>query len=283
MKNKILLSVLIVFAGLILRDSLQNQALTYSSGAPAGYCGSPDCNYLTCTSCHFGDSAVYIPDLITADVPVGGYIPGDTFNIRAGIAMPGHLRFGFEVGVQDSAGNVQGTLVDTSSRSQITDFGRFITHSYTGTHGTDSLSWDFRWVAPVAGTGDVYFWGAFNVTNNSSTNVGDSIYISTLVINENQSVGVNSKLVEGSINVFPNPVADNFYLTTTSDLRHDFGLNLFDISGKPVILNIQRMSPTPFTTYHIELPNELPTGIYFLVVNSGNSSVTKKIMISQNN
>jgi hypothetical protein len=211
MKKSILITtILIAINTFMAYDVINNTSDQRSGGADPGYCGDPAGGNHTCTSCHSGPTATYISELIFSNVPVAGYTPNSTYTLTATITRAGHSKFGFEVSAQDTSGTFIGTLVNTGSETQLTGSGNnYITHTSTGTSGTGSKTWTFNWTAPGQGTGNATFYGAFNVTNSNNNFNGDTIYISTLLIPENTSVGIdNISSNEQNISVYPNPASD---------------------------------------------------------------------------
>ena len=136
-------------------------ALAYSSGAPAGYTGSPGDGH-TCTSCH-GGSASAVTGFLTTDVPASGYVPGTTYTIT--VSFSGSGGKGFEVSPQDASGTLLGTLI-AGTGSKLVGSGKYCTHNAKKT--SSPATWTFTWTAPAAGTGDVTFYGAFAITEGTT-------------------------------------------------------------------------------------------------------------------
>lgn len=127
----------------------------YPTGAPAGYTGSPgDGN--NCTSCHGGTATTSV-GLITSNIPASGYVPGTTYQITATNTLSGSGKYGFEVSPQNASGAQLGTLA-AGTGSKLVGNGKYVTHSNATIANN---AWTFNWTAPVAGTGDVTFYGAF--------------------------------------------------------------------------------------------------------------------------
>lgn len=183
--HKLLSAVLFLIVSGIIYSSLNNSYQAHSStgGAPSGFSGAPN-DGLTCRACHSGPAETVKAGWISSDVPANGYIPGTTYTITATATGAGHLKFGFEISPQNLNGNLLGTLISTSSQTQIIGSGVYITQTSAGTTGSGSKTWTFDWIAPVEGTGTVNFYGAFNVTNSNNGTSGDTIYTSTLTITE---------------------------------------------------------------------------------------------------
>jgi hypothetical protein len=145
----------------------------YPNGAPAGMTGSPgDGN--NCTSCH-GGTATTSTNWITSNIPVGGYIAGQTYQITATNSLTGSGKYGFEISPQNSSGTLLGTMALGANCKFADGNSKYITHS----NATSSLHvWTFNWTAPVAGTGSVTFYGAF------ARNKPGPVTLSSLVVPE---------------------------------------------------------------------------------------------------
>ncbi len=137
------------------------QALTFPEGAPVGVTGSP-ADGKNCTKCHEGFSATK-DGWIKSNIDSSGYIPGKTYTITVNsIGLNSTKKFGFEISPQDKVGKLLGKLIVTNeTETQLIGKGKYITHKEDGISATGSKTWKFNWQAPVAGTGDVIFYGAF--------------------------------------------------------------------------------------------------------------------------
>jgi hypothetical protein len=166
-------------------DAVHNSADSHTSGAPAIRTGSPGDGGATCKNCHAGPNPVTEIGLITSNIPPDGYSAGQTYTITATVARSGHTKFGFEISPQNIAGSLLGTLIVTNTTEmQLVGTGKYITHKAAGVSGTNSRTWEFDWTAPAAGTGDVTFYGAFNITNAMNNSAGDTTVLSTLTVSE---------------------------------------------------------------------------------------------------
>lgn len=185
---RIAIALFVAVAAIIFVDSLSNVSLSSSSGAPAGRTGSPGDGGLTCaiSGCHLpGPTPAVMAGWITSNVPASGYVPGNTYTITATATRAGHVRFGFEISPQNNIGTLLGSLIITNTTETQIVSTKYVTHKLAGTSApSGTKTWSFNWTAPVAGTGNVTFYGAFNVTNNSGTSLGDTIYKSTLLVSE---------------------------------------------------------------------------------------------------
>jgi len=130
------------------------------TGSPGGKTGSPTDN-TDCTQCHSG-AALSTTSNITSNIPSSGYIPGNIYNITAvsNAGSVGPDPNGFEVTCEENTSNTKtgSFLITNSNTTQFVNNNNAVTHTAAG----NSLNtWSFDWQAPVAGTGDITFYGAF--------------------------------------------------------------------------------------------------------------------------
>lgn len=142
----------------------------YPSGSPAGYTGSPG-DGQDCSGCHGGSTAP-VTGWITSDIPPAGYAAGTTYNIT--VTVSGSGKKGFEVSPQDPSGTQLGTLI-AGTGSHLTGGTKYVTQN--SGQNANPYTWVFQWTAPAAGTGEVTFYGAFAITDNTTKT-------STLVVQE---------------------------------------------------------------------------------------------------
>ena len=99
--------------------------------------------------------------------------------------------------------------------------------------------------------------------------------------NENLSKSVTLKVISGineltagNVFVYPNPGAGNFILHSPSSFPKGTKMEVYDLSGKQIhsIITGQSMKDVPLSL-------SVPKGIYILKVDSGNSRITKKLVI----
>lgn len=247
------------------------------SGAPSGRAGDPAGGNSNCTHCHAGPTPQTIPGLIYSNIPVSGYVPGQTYTITAEIVAFGHSKFGFQISPQTNTGTFMGTLVNTSAQTQLVGANKYITHTSMGTSGTNVKIWTFDWIAPISGSGQVTFYGAFNVANNNNASSGDTIYLSTLVVNENTTTAVTENKQDFLCTVYPNPVSVDSRLDISLKESKALNISLFDINGKllygkPLHVN------NGFTSLPMPMLHELPSGTYFINI-SDNTAINQTLKI----
>jgi hypothetical protein len=146
----------------------------YPSGSPAGYTGSPG-DGQDCSDCHGGSSSP-VTGWITSDIPPAGYTAGSVYNIT--VTVSGSGKKGFEVSPQNAAGTQLGILI-AGTGSHLTGGTKYVTQN--SGQNANPYTWVFQWTAPSAGTGEVTFYGAFAITDNTTKT-------STLVVQEAAAV-----------------------------------------------------------------------------------------------
>ena len=234
-------------------------ALMYPSGAPAGYTGSPG-DGKNCTGCHTGGTASTVAGLITSNIPSGGYLAGQTYQITATNNLTGSGDYGFEVSPQNAAGDQLGTLV-AGTGSKLVSGSKYVTQSNSST----TKSWTFGWIAPAAGTGQVTFYGAMARSTQSNTALSSLVVqeaINTALPKENAaSVSIIAGESKGFINVGLNTNANHAKVS------------VFDLSGR------QLLSTTLSGSGSHQLNQQFKTGVYIVIVQADDAVIKKKILV----
>lgn len=230
----ILITIVLIMAFSTSGDGFHSYMLKYSGGGPTGYSGDPASDFNNCTYCHSGVEAQTDTAWITSDIPGSGYLPNTTYTITATATSSGIEKFGFQISPQNSEGTLLGTLASSDSETALTSNSEYITHTSEGTTGSGSKTWTFDWTSPEPGTGDVTFYGAFNLANNDGRSSGDTIVLSTLAINES-TTGIDGFLESDlDIKLYPNPASE--VITLESDSRMlGSSYHVIDMAGRQVM------------------------------------------------
>ena len=212
------------------------QAFVKSAAAPAGHSGSP-ADDKNCTKCHKDvGPAIDLDKVITSDIPDEGYEPGKRYTITANFERPGHVELGFQISPQNQQGDIIGSIEPTSTQTKLVgDNNGYITHTTSGISASDGKKkWSFNWTAPAKNSGDLVFYGAFNASNNNNKSTGDSIFLSTLEVKENITIGIedldNSKAVE--FTTFPNPFIDQVNIKYQLLNKEMVSIDVYDVNGR---------------------------------------------------
>jgi hypothetical protein len=240
------------------------------TGAPAGNTGSPSDDF-TCSQagCHLGTPAP-TADLITTDIPASGYVPGTDYNITAKITEAGVKRFGFQISPQLQNGATGGVLAELDNEAQVLA-NRYITHTLSGTGGTDTKSWTFKWTAPAAGTGPVTFYGAFVAANNNGLADDDKVFLSNLSISEAGHLSAKTAAQVG-MSVYPIPFVNTVTVGKGFQSFETATVKLFTLDGKLVAQTVMSGETAELNTQN------LAKGVYILNIDADNLHVVQKVV-----
>ena len=247
-----------------------------SGGASGGYAGDPANGNKNCTNCHSGATATTISGLITTDIPVTGYVPGNTYTITTYKASPGIADFGFETAAQSPAGvelgvfsniDVNETRIRTKTISTVVF--SYITHTSTSNTGLAERTWTYNWTAPVAGSGPVTFYGAFLEADGGGSTTDDFTYISTTVVQEDLGVGIAQVTSKSNISVYPTVSKGNFTVEVNEGA---YSIEIYSLTGEKVFEKTSNA-----TVEHLSL--NVTSGLYFVNIKKDNKNTIKKIVI----
>lgn len=157
------------------------------SGPPANFNGSTASGGNSCRACHgidVGGGSVQILGVPPA------YAPSAIYNITVRVSDAMRAGAGFELSVEDGAGQHVGTLIRTDvTNTQFVGVGsRFIAHTSTGVNNSvtnwvslgSAAEYNLQWQAPSTNLGTVRFWAAGNAINNNMFSTGDRIYLTSM-------------------------------------------------------------------------------------------------------
>lgn len=273
--KKTIVSAFAIAIGTICISEFTSTAHSNAGGAPMAKTGSPG-DGSNCTGCHTG-TASSSGGSITSNVPVTGYIPGDTYTITATITVSGINKFGFEISPQGTTSTQKGTLIatDAINTKLLGMTGKYITHKTAGTAGTGTKTWTFNWTAPIAGSGNAILYGAFVAANANGTNTGDQVFLTSLLIQENLSAGIMDIVNNAdSWNVYPNPSTDRINIESLDANAEMKSLEMYDITGKLIkSFSYETISQSQ----SIDIAN-LQSGVYVLNIQTDKNRVTKKFV-----
>jgi len=288
MKTSITALALLITLALLIVESSYQQVFSNVSGAPAARTGSPfDSGGIACNAsgCHTSFPLGSRPGWITSNIPGTGYVAGQTYTITAtAISSASCIRFGFEISAQTASGTTAGTAIitnATTTKFALTTSTRWVTHTLTGSSASSTpgtKTWSYNWTAPASGTGTVTFYGAFNRANNSNSVIGDSIFLSQLVVPES-TTGILDAVDDSWFSVYPVPALNNIFIHLNLDNNSPHQIELTDIAGK-IIRTVadNKMSSSQGNTIEVNTAGINP-GIYFIRLIHDSSVTVKKIII----
>lgn len=274
------LLTIILLSGWILKDynphEIKNHAsIINSGGAPTGKTGAP--GESNCTMCHSGN----VNDGSTlSSISFSGidnqYIPGITYDLTLTLNN-GSTKNGFQLVVLDSITNSNsGTLILTDAvNTQISSANNrdYLNHTSSGNTQT---SWNFQWTAPSSNVGPIKIYYAYNIAGYPYSNTsGDDIYtsIKTISAPNSSQISTNELL---DFNCF---LDNDEKLNILSNLNssRDAELKLYNISGKLLCSRNLRLKVNQVDK--VNIPNDLPSGIYVVSLTTDKEQKTKKIVL----
>lgn len=278
MKKSITLSSITLLVILLIVQTIGNDVQSNNSGAPAGRTGSP-ADGATCngSNCHAGTTTPSATQIITSNVPSTGYLAGQTYTITATCTQAGINKYGFQISPQAMNGTLLGQLVVTNPTTTKIVATKYITHTASGTAGMGTKTWTFNWVAPAAGTGDVTFYGTFNFTNSSSTASGDIIRSNTLVISEDSTTSGIAP-VDGdklAAILYPNPILNDATLRVSLASQENVTVKILSLNGQLLSEPMEFLGLPGTNEFEIQLPSNLISGTYKLMVTAGDITSLK--------
>ena len=240
-----------------------------STGAPPGRTGAPPGD--TCTACHAG-TANSGSGSIRLEFPDAAYTPGGTYRIRIRLADGAASRWGFQITARQGSERTQRAGEFAVADSNTTQFspgstpGEYVTHTPAGTFaGTSgSATWEVNWTAPPAGSGPVTFYAAGNAANSNNVNSGDSIYTTSLTVNEGSGTVTGKSYVMAQV-AYGGGWFTGMYFTNTGTAAATVGVRFYDPGGNSWSVPLAGVGPVSNHTVTIS-----PNGTALLeALNSG--------------
>jgi hypothetical protein len=249
----------------------------------AGNNGSPGENTCNTTGCHTGNPVnstngsvnIESPDLINWQ-----YVPGETYTISVTVAQVNRNLFGIGFEALTSTNNNAGILtpgVGTQLKNAVVQgVSRVnVVHVLNGGASPNAHTFTFSWQAPATDIGNVTFYTAGNAANNNGTASGDFIYTSNQVVTPASTVGFNDlSKIDVSLNVYPNPAADDLNFTYVLPEPALVRAEIFSISGESVRVLFQEKQQAG-ETYQVVRINDLAHGTYLLRLTIGDEQLSR--------
>ena len=226
------------------------------NGSPGGKTDSP-IDGQNCTGCHGGTINSGIGTAtITTNIPVAGYVIGNTYTITLTGVQSGIIKFGFEL-TAENGNNKTGDLIITDNTTKLANSNNAVTHKSSGTSGNSTKSWSMDWTPTANSTGSTTFYAALMFANgNGNDDSGDKVFTT--------SHSVNEAIISASNDL---SVKNDFTFNSASKIiETQKTVNVYDISGKLVLT----------TTSNSTNLSHLKTGIYIIK----SKSISKKIIIN---
>lgn len=253
MIKKILFCTAAIVAIFSICNLRAHRATSNTSGAPAGggYTGAPADQSRTCRTCHGPGSAPEKPNAFSSNIPVGGYVPGETYQVSLTLTEAGRSKFGFEAVATDANNIKRGTFSGSGAVQALS--GARVTHTTSGTGAPGGTkTWTFNWKAPSTGVGTITFYAAMNATNrNGNDDSGDNIYTATMAVNQDPTAEIADYL-KGleKLKIYPNPASDVLNIEAAGSKVES--INVYNLAGQLVLstnsprFDVSGLKPGPY-------------------------------------
>lgn len=163
-------------------------------------------------------------------------------------------------------------LTNTNNTSMMSGMGR----TYVGHKSADSNTvWYFGWQAPSSVQGVLTFYAAGNAANWNNSSIGDNVYLANHAIYPDSLSGTAETLNHGNWLVYPNPAQKYFSLQPPRNLSGRVLFSLVNIRGWV----LKEWDSVSNTIFHIQLPEGIDEGIYFLAIKTGTGTEKIKIIL----
>jgi hypothetical protein len=256
-------------------------ALTYSTGAPAGFSGPEQ----DCSACHnsfpvnsgTGSVTITAPPTFTPGVPV----PVSVTVVNTTPPNP-DVRQGFELSTRDAAitaTRVGTYVVDGTTVQNAQGSPDYVTH----TEGGNALTtWNFSWVPPAVAPEQVRMYAAGNATDGNGNPTGDHIYTTSVTIDRSTVAGEAGPealaLRVGAVS--PNPVRRSALVAVTLAEPARLSARIVDAAGRTVRTVADADAAAGETVLRVSTAG-LAAGAYMLVVDAGGARVTRSLTVAR--
>ena len=214
-----------------------------NSGSPGAKTNSPN-DAGNCTSCHSGILNAGVGAVtITSDIPVNGYVIGNTYTISLTGVKANCTKFGFELTAENGS-TKSGNLMLTDNTTKFVNANNAVSHKSSGTLGNTTKSWNINWTPTANSSGSTTFYASLLFANNNGNNNGDNTFTTSLSVNE-------EALNEIYDNTFKNSFVFDL-INKTIETTH--AILVYDISGKLVLKTKEKITSI----------SHLKNGVYIL-------------------
>jgi hypothetical protein len=264
-----------------------NNAFTYDNGI-AGRTNSP--GESNCTGCHNsyglntggGSVSISCPTMTNWE-----YVAGQTYQINLTITKSGVSNWGFGFEALRSTGANGGTLTVTNTTQttikSATVSGNLRTnlvHKVVNT-GASPKTISFNWTAPTTNQGNITFYAAANAANGTGNTAGDYIYTTSQVVTPNTTAIQEVSNENIDFTVFPNPAKQFLNISFSNKQNADLKIETYTIDGRFMDLLAMESISSGSHSYHFDLKQSYPAGLYLIKLTLGNGVAYKRVMIVQ--
>ena len=252
MKKSLLLFSITIALSIFFYPTTSN---SNGTGSPGARTNSP-IDGGNCTGCHSGtlNSGVGAAS-ITSDIPVNGYVIGNTYTITITGVKANCIKFGFEL-TAENGNSKSGDFMITDNTTKLVNANNAVTHKSSGTSGNGSKSWTMNWTPTANSNGNTTFYASQLFSNANSNNNGDNVFTTSLSVNEEVVNAISDNTIQPPFT----------YNSVTKTVETTHAILVYDIRGKLVLTTKEK----PTTISHLK------KGIYILK----SENKTQKIILN---
>ncbi|MDB9910045.1 T9SS type A sorting domain-containing protein [Flavobacteriales bacterium] len=226
------------------------------TGSPGGKTNSA-MDGQNCTACHQStlNSGVGTAT-ITSDIPVNGYVLGNTYTITLTGVKANCIKFGFEL-TAENGNSKSGNFLITDNTTKLVNVGRAVSHKSSGTSGNTTKIWTMDWTPTIdVSIGNTTFYASLLFANGNGNFNGDNVFTTSLSVNEVVVNGISD-------NTTQTPFTYNSITKTIETINT---VSVYDINGKLVLVTNNKSANI----------SNLKNGIYILK----SENKTQKIILN---
>ena len=191
------------------------------TGSPGAKTNSP-MDAGNCTGCHSGTlNSGLGTATITSDIPVSGYVIGNTYTITLTGVKANCIKFGFEL-TAENGNSKSGDFMITDNTTKLVNANKSVTHKSSGTSGITTKSWTMNWTPTANSNGSTTFYASLLFSNANFNNNGDNVLTTSITVNEVIFTTINNLSVKKYF----------AFNTATKTIESNTTISIYDTSGK---------------------------------------------------
>jgi hypothetical protein len=168
--------------------------------------------------------------MISSNIPIEGYTPGETYIITVAIQENDRDKFGFELACYSQGGTLLNGFIGNDSLT-VFSVGRRVTHKLDSTFGNGGKTWKVEWTAPSTSRHKVTFYTSVIAANGDNTNNFDRLFKDSYTVFDKTTASMSvSKEIQ--LNIYPNPCT---WFITVDGAVPNANISVFDGKGTCVL------------------------------------------------
>lgn len=212
-------------------------------------------------NCHGAQNAA--TGISLTGIPAAGYVAGTTYpvTLTVTVATAALTAAGFDLSVSG------GTLSNAPANTMLMG-GSELHHTAPKAMAASTVSWNFSWTAPAAGTPSVNINISANAVNQNNNNSGDQWNKTTITVNAATPTSVASVAPEAAPAVYPNPASDRLTLRFEGDVDAQH-IRAVSLTGSVIQLPARALNAAE---YEMNI-SSLAAGQYILLAEANGKTV----------